>query len=215
MRKFLMLPLLAISLSGCSGLFTTKSQPMSEYTLAPAVSSSAATTSICNAVLRVSTVQASPPWSSNNLVYTETPYQVSSFAYHRWAAPPATMLSDALVKALAASGLYRVVLGPTDPGNGDLTLAIRILQGPVQHFSGTGAGSDMGGSSAETFAFAAALTDTGSGQLYASKEFSAETEAAPNPYSGVVAANKVTGELIDRLVKWLGSVNTGEACRSH
>ena len=215
MCKFLMLPLLAISLSGCSGLFTTKSQPMSEYTLAPAVSSSAATTPTCAAVLRVSTVQAAPPWSSNNLVYTETPYQVSSFAYHRWAAPPATMLSDALVKALAASGLYRVVLGPTDPGNGDLTLAVRILRGPVQSFSGAGSESGATGSSTESFAFMATLTSADSGQLLGSREFSAQAAAAVHPYDGVVAANRLTGELIGRLLNWLGTVNTGNVCRPH
>ncbi|HEX5314228.1 MAG TPA: ABC-type transport auxiliary lipoprotein family protein [Gammaproteobacteria bacterium] len=212
MRKLFALTLPLLLVAGCSGLFTPKSLPTSEYALAPTVASAAVPARSCAAVLRVNSVQVAQPWGSSNILYTQTPYQVSSFAYHRWAAPPATMLGDAITKALAASELYRGVLGPTDPGNGDLTLAIRLLRGPVQSFPGSQSGAAAPAASTEALGFAASLSVSDTGRLLASREFSASTAAAPNPYGGVVAANKLAGDLIARLIGWLASVDTASVC---
>lgn len=211
MRKFLIVPLLGLALSGC-GLLGSKSKPMDQYTLSPEPTQPAGATTACAAVLRVSSVEAAPPWSGEDLLYTETPYQVSAYAYHRWASPPATMLTDAIVKAVSASGRYRAVLGPTDPGNGDLTLAVRLVRGPLQTFAGEGSASAQ--SSTESMTLTAALAVTSSGKLLGTKEFSARESAAANPYGGVVAANRLAGRLIGELADWLGQAGGGGLCQT-
>lgn len=215
MSKLLVTVLTAVLLSACSVLPTAKSSPMATYTLSPIVSQVTAATAKCSAVLRVRSVQATSPWSSDGLVYSESDYRIATFAYHKWAAPPAEMLTGALVRAVATSGHYRGVLGPTDPGDASLTLAVRLVSGPLQTFSGSSAGEEAAArSSRESLALAATLAATSSGTLVASKEFADEIPAKPNPYGGVEAANKLAGQLITEIVTWLGEQAAGDVCKN-
>lgn len=214
MRKLSVLILAGMMLAGCSVLPSAKSRSMATYTLSPAAASTAAAGAICPAALRVLAVEAGPPWASNGLAYTDTRYRVSTFAYHQWAAPPAAMLTDVLVKSISEGGLYKGVLGPTDPGDADLALAVRIVSGPLQTFPPSSGGkNEAPESSSESLSLAATLAATATGKLVASRSFSAQTSAAPDPYGGVVAANQLVGQLVGEILTWLGNTGGGGVCQ--
>lgn len=217
MRKYVMATISMIVsaalLGGCGLLSRPKTPPVNQYQIAPHVAGGKASAT-CALVLQVRGVAASTPWATNNMLYTQTAHSLASYAYHQWAAEPATMLTDAIVGALDTRGLYRGVLGPASPGDSDLTLAVTLTRGPVQVFQGqTGtnrAGTKNGGSatSQEALALAVNLTEAESGKLIASKGFAAEQSAAPNAYGGVTATNALAGKLIGRMLDWLAQTNS-------
>lgn len=209
-----------LMLSGCGLLSQPKPQPMTLYQLTPVQSSSGsamATTApasrmapACAQVLRLRGVEANPPYASDSLLYSETPQVLGSFAWHRWATPPATMLTDDILNRIAAGDLYSAVLGPTDPGSADRVLAVRIDRGPLQVFS-----QDKGSSrtSSEQLSYTATLASADDGHVLGTRVFSASHPAEPNPYGGVKAANAIVTQLDGELLDWLRQLSTGKACK--
>lgn len=216
MRRLILFPLF-LAFAGCGLLSPPQPQPLTLYQLTPAKPAAstaqpsplAASAAACNKVLRVRSVEANPPYAGNALRYSETPQVLGSFAWHRWATPPATMLTGDILKTISASSLYRAVLGPTDPGAADLTLAVRIDRGPVQIFSASNVKQH---SSVEHFSYTATLANATDGAVLGVHTFSAEHAAAPDPYGGVKAANAITAQLDGELLVWLRHLNQ-HACR--
>ncbi|MGH8274142.1 MAG: ABC-type transport auxiliary lipoprotein family protein [Gammaproteobacteria bacterium] len=213
MRKYVIMTISMLAsaalLGGCGLLSRPKTPPVNQYQIAPKVAGGKASAT-CALVIQVRGVAASTPWATDNMLYTQTTHSLASYAYHQWAAEPSTMLTDAIVGALAARGLYRGVLGPASPGDSDLTLAVTLTRGPLQIFHGQTGTKDSGSAaSQETLALAANLTEAESGKLIASKEFTAEQSAAPNAYGGVLATNAIAGKLINQMLDWLGQANAG------
>jgi len=205
-------------LGACSILPSPKNQPVTQYELAPPSASAPAPAAAkpCPQVVRVRGVEANPPYATADLLYTQTPRAISSYAWHKWAASPATMLTRHITSAVSARGLYRAVLGPTDPGDADLTLAVRLDMGPLQVFPGAVAGADQSGSpqtSTEKLAFTATLTRNASGAVVGVKSFAASQDAGPTPYGGVKAAGELSGRLTGRLLQWLGGL--AASCPAH
>lgn len=204
--------------SGCGLLSQPKPQPMTQYQLTPVPASAApvanAATGMapapCTKVLRVRSVQANPPYASDSLLYSETPQVLDSFAWHRWATPPANMLTSDILGVVSGSRLFRAVLGPEDPGEADLVLAVRVDRGPLQVFSGSAGGSRR---STEQLTYTATLTNTGNGQVIGTRVFSASLAADPTPYGGVKAANAIVARLNGQLLSWLREMSTGTACK--
>jgi len=161
-------------------------------------------------VLRVRGVEASPPFAGDSLLYTEMPQVLGSFAWHRWATPPATMLTNDILDQVAASGLYRAVLGPTDPGESGLVLAVRINRGPLQVFA-DGKGDSR--RSSEQLSYTATLANAGDGTVIGTRVFAASRDADPTPYGGVKAANAIVTQLDGQLLDWLRQLSTDETCK--
>lgn len=219
MRKYIvltaMLGMLApiTLIAGCGFLSRGDTVPVEKYEIAPKVTISNPPAAPCKLVVRVVNIEANTPWATEDMLYTESAHSIASFAYHRWAAPPASMLTEALVNALGASGLYRGVLGPVNPGNGDLTLAVTLQSGPLQSF--TGRADEKGGnagSSTESLVLSASFTHTQSGELIANKTFDGSMAAAADPYGGVAAANALAGKLFGEMLDWLAQTNGTLAC---
>lgn len=200
-RRLLFFPL-AVSLAACSILPKPSTHAVTRYELAPKIPNLARPKFMSSDVLRVNAVQAEEPYATDDLVYSEHPLALASFAYHQWVAPPASMFTHELVAALSKSKLYREVLGPTDPGHAQEILAVRITRGPVQifHKSRQRAAPQV---SKEQMVIKAVLTNADTGRVLASKFFSASESAKPNPYGGVAAANALAGDLLASLEKWL------------
>lgn len=209
-----------LMLSGCGLLSQPKPQPMTLYQLTPAQSTSGSgmpatttasrtTAPACARVLRVRSVEASPPYASDSLLYSKTPQVLGDFAWHRWATPPATMLTDDILNEVSAGGLYSAVLGPTDPGEADWILAVRINRGPLQVFS-----RDKGSSrtSSEQLSYTAILANAG-GHVLGARIFSASRTADPTPYGGVEATHAIVARLNGQLLGWLRQLSTSTACK--
>lgn len=206
-------PILVASLAGCGILSRSDTTPVEHYEISPDVSMSNPPAAPCKLVVRVRNVVASTPWATDEMLYTKSEHSIASFAYHNWAATPATLLTDVLVKSLGESGLYRGVLGPVSPGNADLTLAVILQQGPLQTFPAQpNEKGGNAGSSTESLALSASLTHTQSGELVGSKTFGGSQTAAPNPYGGVVATNALAGKLLGQMLDWLAQQNATLAC---
>lgn len=209
-----------LMLSGCGLLSQPKPQPMTLYQLTPAQSTSgsgvAATTPAsriapaCAQVLRVRGVEASPPYASDSLLYSETPQVLGDFAWHRWATPPATMLTGDILNEISAGDLYSAVLGPTDPGEADWVLAVRINHGPLQVFSRD---KDSSRTSSEQLSYTATLANAGDGRVLGTRVFSASHTADPTPYGGVKAAHAIVAQLNGQLLAWLRQLSTNMACK--
>lgn len=204
-------------LSGCGLLSQPKPQPLTLYQLTAAQSgtTTAATSAssiapACAQVLRVRSVEVDPPYAGDSLLYSETPQVLGVFAWHRWATPPATMLTTDILAAISAGGLYRVVLGPTDPGAAEWVLAVRINRGPLQVFSSAG---DNSRRSSEQLSYTATLANADNGNVLGSRVFSASRTALPTPYGGVKAANAIVTQLNGRLLVWLRRLSTHTACK--
>lgn len=204
--------------SGCGLLSQPKPQPMTQYQLTPVPASATAAAHAatamapapCTQVLRVRSVQANPPYASDSLLYSETPQVLDSFAWHRWATPPANMLTSDILGVVSGSGLFRAVLGPQDPGEAGLVLAVRMDRGPLQVFTASQGGSRR---SSEQLSYTATLTNTGTGKVLGTRVFSASLAADPTPYGGVKAANAIVARLNDQLLSWLRQMSTGAACK--
>lgn len=213
MRRLILCSLVLLLASGCGILSKPKTRQLTLYQLTPVSTSAAApatATASCAKVLRIQSVEAEPPYASDDLLYTESPQVLASFAYHRWATSPATMLTGDLLGAVSAGNIYRSVLGPSDPGQADLLLAVRINEGPLQVFRSQGKGKQ---DSTERLSYTATLTDAGTGNVLATRMFSASREAAPDPYHGVQAANAIVTQLDARVVSWLRGLAGSEACK--
>lgn len=207
--------MLTLSLTGCGLLPERDNTPVDVYTIAPKVAVQPASES-CAQVLSLHNVAVSAPWTTSDMLYTQTEHQISSFAYNRWTAAPATLIGNALLESLQRSGLYRGVLNPTSPGSPDIILSISLDKGPIQIFPPQSAGKNsQATSSREVIALSASLISANSGELLASKAFSQTRQAAPNPYGGVQATNEIVGKLIGQIIDWLAQSNaTIAACKA-
>lgn len=218
MRRLILCSLALLMATGCSILPKPKTSNTTLYQLTPpSASTSRANTAashgtkgICDRVLRVQAVTADPPYASDDLLYSDTPQAISSFAWHRWATAPATMLTGDLIDAVTSGRLFRSVLGPDDPGQADLILAVRIDKGPLQVFT---RGQDGNRISTEYLSYTATLTDADSGEVFGTRVFQDSRKAEPGPYGGVQAANAIVSKLDAELLSWLRELSRGKACQ--
>ena len=215
MRRLILCSIVLL-FSGCSILSKPEAHQITRYQLGAAASTSATAvaagpaSTACNRVLRIQDVEAAPPYAGDGLMYSDSPHAISSFAWHRWATTPATMLTADLLATVSNANLYRSVLGPTDPGQADLLLAVRMNEGPIQVFS---TGSDGSKQSVEQLSYTATLTNAGTGAVLGTRVFSGSRKAEPNPYGGVKAADAMVRKLNADMLSWLKSLNQGDNCR--
>jgi ABC-type uncharacterized transport system auxiliary subunit len=69
--------------------------------------------------VKVARFHAAELYSRNEIAYREGDHQVASYAYHRWATDPASMVGALVARDLAASGAYRAVLRQPSAVRGD------------------------------------------------------------------------------------------------
>lgn len=80
--------------------------------------------------VRVELFEAPQYLSSPSMVYRPRPYEIKAYAYNRWQAPPAALVTDMLLRDLRASGLFQGVFGYQQGG-----VARFRVEGAVQEFA--------------------------------------------------------------------------------
>jgi len=185
-------------LNACSpSLLMKQTPPVNRYLLewndAPSAS-----TDVYNAQgpsIRLSPIITTAGFGSVQIIYIRKPYQLESYAYHRWVEPPARMLEPLLVRMLDASGLFSTVVGPNTAVHTDLQLNVELLH--LQQIF-TDEGSEV------QLALNISLVNPASAQLIASHRFSiSEPVTKATPYGSVQAANRATARFLTDLRDYL------------
>lgn len=107
MRIFCMcLCLIVWGLSGCAG------EPAPQVRYYKVAVEAPAQMKQGGLALGVESLSADATYDDARIVYRTSPYRVDYYYYHRWSAPPAVMMTDALRQSLWSSGQFgRVVAG--------------------------------------------------------------------------------------------------------
>ncbi|MFP4572812.1 MAG: ABC-type transport auxiliary lipoprotein family protein [Desulfobacterales bacterium] len=105
----LILAAIAALLQGC-GILRSPPKEVRLYTLTypPAENSKIETRH--GAVLRLEPLRAADPYRTDRIVYAENKYSRNSYVYHKWAAKPADMVGDLIMRDIRASQIAEAVV---------------------------------------------------------------------------------------------------------
>jgi cholesterol transport system auxiliary component len=144
--------------------------------------------------IQVQAPDSSPIYSTNDMAYTTTPYQISYFAKNTWAEAPAIMLKPLMVQTLQKTHHYNSVTTSDTLVQTDFVLHTQLLQ--LQQDFG------QGGSYVH-LQVRAQLVRSATGTVVATKLFDV-TAPAPqaSPYGGVIAANQAAEEFLQQLARF-------------
>jgi cholesterol transport system auxiliary component len=147
-----------------------------------------------------------PGWlDDSGIIYRllyEDASRTQSYALSKWAADPATLITDRLRSRLAA--ISRGVVTPGFSAQTDYTLRVE-LEDFSQHFRAPG-------ESRASLRARATLLSTEGRRLLAQRNFDVERHAAPNAPGAVKALTEATDVFLEDLVKWLAD-NAKEATK--
>lgn len=140
--------------------------------------------------------ESSPLYNTSEMAYTLSPFHIAYFAKNRWADTPARMLQPLIVKTLQDTHHFHAVISAPSFGRYDYMLITQLLR-LQQEFSPCC-------SSRVHMVVRALILSAASGRVIATKEFSV-VKLAPqnNPYSGVIATNCATMEILSRLARFV------------
>lgn len=181
-------------LSGCFG--PVKTPHMQPYTLsAPNVFKQTQKYDNGKTIL-IAVPEASPGFDKDDMIYTKKPFSLEKYTKHRWTAAPAEMLSPLLIKTIQNSGCFAGAVAPSYSSSPDLTLNshLYVLQ---QEFSG----NNLNYSEVRMIMDVTIINAT-TNEPVAYRSFECVIPAAPNPYGGVVAANKATAEILRQITEF-------------
>jgi uncharacterized lipoprotein YmbA len=77
-------------------------------------------------VLALEPLAVDDAYQDERIVYRTNPYRLDYYNYHRWSAPPGTLIADYLEQALERSGKFRAVVREAE-GNVPAVLGGRVL----------------------------------------------------------------------------------------
>jgi cholesterol transport system auxiliary component len=147
-----------------------------------------------NAVILVLPPESRPLFNTTQMAYSMWPYQVAYFAQNEWAETPSQMLQPLIVETLTSSHYYKAVVTSGYLGHSDYALYTQILD-LYDDFTFTPATLDL--------TVRAQLVRVDNNQVVATKVISIqEPLVTDKPFSGVVAANMATAEMLRRLTSF-------------
>ncbi len=188
--------LLLLSLGGCAlpGL-SRGTAPVATYVLEWTEPAAAPGATAGRPSLSLTPVQAAAGFGGTQLRYVEEPHRLDAYAHHRWAEAPARLLEPLLVRTLEFSGLFGVVAGPTSRVRTDLRLDSELLRlQQVFH----------DGYSEVELTLRFSLVEVARPHLLATQVIRIREPAPqPDPYGGVLAANRALTRLFVELQGFL------------
>ncbi|EKD78055.1 MAG: hypothetical protein ACD_42C00062G0004 [uncultured bacterium] len=147
--------------------------------------------SISSKTLLITTPIASPGYDSASMIYVLVPYQLKSFANHRWVAPPADLLLPLMANRMRATKYFRAVVTSPFPGSATYQLNTQLLT-LQQEF--------LQPQSQVRLVMEATLINFATGRVIASRVFQAVIPVEENnPYSGVLATNQAASIVIKNM----------------
>lgn len=187
-------------LGGCAAASRQAPFP-SHYVLSSATVPAAPATAPAGkrGALRVARISA-PPWLQGTDLYYQLDYRhdhaIAAYADSDWVSPPARMLGQIIVNALAEAALWQVVVGPDSPAQTEFGLDIR-LDDLSQVFTSPGA-------SVGVLDATATLVDNRDGRVIAQRRFQVKASApSADAAGGVAALNDASRQFATQLADWL------------
>lgn len=113
--------LVVLAIAACAG-----SPPPATRYYQLAAPPAAAKTTAAPGVLVIEALQTDGAYDDERMVYRSSPYRLDYYEYHRWTAPPGTLLAGYLAQALRANGRFRVVTTDVDDPT-RITLGGRVI----------------------------------------------------------------------------------------
>ncbi len=143
----------------------------------------------------VSHSQAISGYQTEQMLYSDKPYQISSFVKNSWISPPAGMLTPLIAQSLEQSNFFFAVASGPDADKTDYRLDTQIIE-LQQNF--------LTKPSQIEFIVQASLSHIEDNRLVSSHTFVIRTPCASNnPYGGVVAANQTIQTFTKELTKYV------------
>ena len=197
---------LVFGLTGCSVL-PQRSSPhaLTTYriTLPPSSGKSSAASATCPA-LRVTAPTATAGFGGPGMRYSDAADTISSFAFNRWAAPPARMLGPLLVQTLSDSGLFETVLAADSPAAAPLQLDTQLVA-LLQRVDGV--------QSHVHLIVRSSLSNLRTHRQLAARRFVIDTPAkAATPEAGVQATDAAIARWNHELLDWLDGLARDGRC---
>lgn len=150
-------------------------------------------------VLLVATAEA-PSWFQNPSLYYRLAYRdgrvLQPYAKSRWVGPAAELLTQRLHASLAASGLFKAVLGPEDGARVDYALRVTL-----EDFSQVFNSPDASVGHVRVRLTLVSLTDQ---RVVAQRVFEQEVPApSADARGGVIALDQASAKLVEAVDDWL------------
>ena len=191
----LLLIILMVFLSSCS-FSPIKVAPESNYTITQwPQQKSVAKKPISKQTILITTPIAAPGYETSNMIYVMVPYQLKSFANHRWVASPAQLLLPLLADHIRSRHYFKGVM--TSPFAGETTYQLNTQLLTLQQ-------EFLQPDSHVRLVMQATLVNTQSGKVLASRVFQAIIPTkSNNPYGGVLATNQAANQVLNQIARFV------------
>ncbi len=147
--------------------------------------------------LQVNIGQALTTLRTSKMAYQTSEPRFNYFVSHSWLAPPSSLISPVIAEALEQSAYFKaVVIAPAYAGTTDYQLTITLFK-LQQNFTASLQ------TSTEQLSLQLVLIDSLKNKPIAAHTFSIEVPSAPDPVSGVRAANQALAELMPKMVEFV------------
>lgn len=145
-------------------------------------------------ILQVSPVKVFAPYDTRNMYYSESPYQLSSYAFNQWSTLPEFMFNQAILQRLTAACIYSNVVNSEVMSVAKLRLAIQVMDFK-QVISTESANMN--------FTSLVQLIDNNTNTVIKSKTFVEVLPVSPDPGGYVKGANDIVLQFVNDLADWL------------
>ena len=138
--------------------------------------------------------RAAPGFETSQIAYVRRPYEIEYYAHNQWVDRPSNMLAPKMVRAIERTGAFHAVLGGPTSASGQFRLETELVR-LQQDFSTT--------PSRVRLTLRAALIDTATRKVVASREFDARVDApTDDAYGGVIAAQRAASQIVAELASF-------------
>ncbi|KTD64412.1 ABC-type transport auxiliary lipoprotein family protein [Legionella spiritensis] len=196
MNRFviILLALASTLLGGCSPV---KSVVTNQYKLS-AYSAKKLANHQSSVSILVNAPEAVGGYQTEQMLYMEKPFEISSFAYNAWANPPADMLFPLIMQSLQRSGYFYAVASSPTSEKTDYRLDTQLIE-LQQNF--------LQKPSTIHFIAKIVLTHLDDNRVIASRIISLRIPCPrESPYGGVLAANQATLSFTNQLTEFVVGV---------
>lgn len=143
----------------------------------------------------VSQSQATPGYQTEQMLYTDKPYQIKAFVKNSWLSPPSGMLTPLIAQSLEYSNFFFAVASGPEADRTDYRLDTQIIEFK-QNF--------LTNPSQIELIVQASITHVDDNRLVSAKTFVLRTICKTNnPYGGVVAANTTLQNFTQQLTNYV------------